>query len=167
MLYEKILTELEKNNVRYLIIGGLAVFLYGYDRVTKDLDLMLSFDNENMVKFISIAKSLGLRSKVPVEIEELADEKKRELWIKEKNMKVFSFYNPNDDMEYIDIMIQDYIDFEKAYKNKKLIEFKKLGIKVKAISINDLIKLKEIAGRNVDRIDIMALKKIYELNYGE
>ena len=163
MLYEKILTELEKNDVKYLVIGGVAVFLYGYDRATKDLDLMISFEKHNMEKFIKIAKSLRLKPKVPVDIEELADEKKREFWKKEKNMKVFSFYNPDDDMEYIDIMIQDYIDFEEAYKAKKLIEFKSLGIKLKTISINDLIKLKEIAGRNTDKIDIMALRKIWEL----
>lgn len=78
-------------------------------------------------------------------------------------MKVFSFYNPDNDMEYIDVMIQDYIDFEEAYKARKLIEFKSLGIKLKTISIKDLIKLKEIAGRNTDKIDIMSLRKIWEL----
>ena len=48
MLYEKILTELEKNNIKYMVIGGLAVNLYGFPRVTQDLDLMVSFEKENM-----------------------------------------------------------------------------------------------------------------------
>ena len=164
MIYERILTQLEKNNIKYLVIGGVAVWLHGYDRATKDLDLMISFEKENMDKFIEIVKKLGLKPKVPVNIEELADKNKREFWKTEKNMKVFSFYNPENDMEYIDIMIQDYLDFEEAYKSKELVEFKGLGIKVKVISIEDLIKLKEIAGRDTDKIDIKKLRKIQELN---
>ena len=164
MIYEKILTQLEKNNIKYLVIGGVAVWLHGYDRATKDLDLMISFEKENMDKFIEIVKKLGLKPKVPVNIEELADKNKREFWKTKKNMKVFSFYNPENDMEYIDIMIQDYLDFEEAYKSKELVEFRGLGIKVKVISIEDLIKLKEIAGRDTDKIDIKKLRKIQELN---
>ena len=163
MLYEKIFAELERNNIRYLIIGGVAVWLHGYDRATKDLDLMISFEKENMDKFIELVKKLGLKPRVPVEPEELGNKNKREFWKKEKNMKVFSFYNPDNDMEYVDIMIQDDIDFEEAYKSKNLVEFKGLGIKIKVISIENLIKLKEIAGRDSDKIDIKKLRKIQEL----
>ena len=163
MIYEKILAALEKNDIRYLVIGGLAVWLHGYDRATKDLDLMVSFEKDNMDKFIKIVKSLGLKPRVPVEPDELADKNKREFWKNEKNMKVFSFYNPENDTEIIDIMIQDYIDFEEAYKSKNLVEFRGLGIKIKVISIDNLIKLKEIAGRSTDKIDIEKLRKVQEI----
>ena len=161
MIYENILTALEKNNIKYLIIGGIAVNLYGFARVTKDLDLMISFEKENMDKFTSIIKSLGLKPRVPVEIEELADKNKREFWKKEKNMKVFSFYNPDNDLEVIDIMIMDYLNFDECYLKKQTIDDGRLSVKI--ISIDDLIKLKEIANRPRDKDDIEVLKKLKEL----
>jgi len=163
LLYKEILSELGKKNVKYLVIGGIAVNLYGHPRVTKDLDLMISFEKSNMDKFLEIIKAYGLKPRVPVEPEELADKSKRELWKKEKNMKVFSFYNPENDLEVIDIMIQDYLDFDKAYTKKENISDGSLSVSM--ISIDDLIKLKEIANRPRDREDIEVLKKLKELRY--
>lgn len=163
MLYREILLELGKRKVKYLVIGGIAVNLYGHPRVTKDLDLMISFEKSNMDKFLEIVKVFGLKPRVPVEPEELADESKRELWKKEKNMKVFSFYNPENDLEVIDIMIQDYLNFDKAYIKKENISDGNLSVSM--ISIDDLIKLKEIANRPRDREDIEVLKKLKELRY--
>lgn len=164
MLYEKILTELEKNNIKYMIIGEVAVNLYGYSRITKDLDLMISFDKENMDKFIEVVNKLGLKPRVPVDVIELADKEKREFWKNEKNMKVFSFYNPEDDLEIIDIMIQEYLDFDNSYISKKVLSDGR--ITVSTISIDDLIKLKEIANRPRDKDDIVVLKKLKELHHG-
>ncbi len=161
MLYKNLLLELEEKGVKYLVIGGIAVNLYGHPRVTKDLDLMISFEKTNMDKFIGIIKSLKLKPRVPVEIEELADNNKREMWKQERNMKVFSFYNPANDLEVIDIMIQDYINFDEAYKKAEKISDGKLIVSM--ISIDDLIKLKEIANRPNDRADIEVLKKLKEL----
>ena len=161
MLYKKILLELEKKDVKYLVIGGIAVNLYGHPRVTKDLDLMISFEKTNMAKFVEIIKSFKLKPRVPVEIEELADKNKREIWKQERNMKVFSFYNPENDLEVIDIMIQDYINFDEAYKRVEKISDGSLTVSM--ISIDDLIRLKEIANRPNDRADIEVLKKLKEL----
>ena len=163
MLYKKILSELEEKGVKYLVIGGIAVNLYGHPRVTKDLDLMVSFEKNNMDKFIEIIKSFKLKPRVPVEIEELADKNKREFWKQEKNMKVFSFYNPENDLEVIDIMIQDCIDFDAAYKKVEKVSDGKLSVSM--VSIDDLIRLKEIANRPNDRADIEVLKKLKELRY--
>lgn len=164
MIYEKIFTELEKNNIKYLVIGGVAVNLYGHSRVTKDLDLMISFEKDNMEKFIKIIKTLNLKPKIPVDPEELADKSKRDLWIKERNMKVFSFYNPDNDLEYIDIMILEHINFEESYLKKRVMRDGRITANV--ISIDDLIKLKEIADRPRDKADIEVLKKIKEKYYG-
>ena len=160
MLFRKIIEELEKRKIRYLIIGGVAVNLHGYSRITKDLDLMISFEKENVDKFIELVNDLGYIPKVPVDIKEFADPKKREEWKNEKNMQVFSVRSRDDEFEYIDIMIQDHLDFEKAYKNRKVFIDDKISVSV--ISINDLIKLKELAGRGRDLLDMKLLKKLRE-----
>jgi hypothetical protein len=37
--YEEFLTTLNYHNVQYLIFGGFAVNMYGFSRVTEDLDI--------------------------------------------------------------------------------------------------------------------------------
>ena|SRR3989338_1077831 len=162
MFYEFILRKLSESKIKYLVIGGVAVNLHGYTRATNDLDIMLSFDKENVEKFSKLAKELGFKPKIPVDIIELADPNKREHWKKERNMKVFSIYNAENEFEVIDIMIQDYIDFETAYKNKKIMLDE--GISIPVISISDLIKLKEIATQERDRdlTDLKILRKFKE-----
>ncbi len=41
---------LNKNNVRYLVIGGFAVALHGYPRYTKDVGIWLLLKRENLKK---------------------------------------------------------------------------------------------------------------------
>ena len=75
-------------------------------------------------------------------------------------MQVFSVRNPDDEFEYIDVMIQDHIDFEKAYKNRRICADDKISVSV--ISIDDLISLKELAGRGRDLLDMKILRKLKE-----
>lgn len=76
MFFEKIFKALNDNDVKYLIIGGAAVNLYGYVRVTHDLDLCLALDELNIKKFATTMRTLKFKPRVPVEIEELGDNKK-------------------------------------------------------------------------------------------
>ena len=75
--YEDIFRLLDKEGVRYLLIGGLAAIIYGVPRSTGDIDLMLLMTKGNISKFIGIMKKLGYQPKVPVAPIELADKKKR------------------------------------------------------------------------------------------
>lgn len=158
MLYEKVFKELHKQKVQYLVIGGIAVNLHGLARPTADLDLMISFSELNVDKFLEVVNRLGFKPRLPVKVEELKDESKRLKWIKEKGMKVFTLYNPKMLAEQVDVMVQPDLDFKQAYKNKELYS---LGnVKIKVGSIKDLIKMKQIAGRVRDLRDIEGLKEI-------
>lgn len=161
MFFESIFKELEDRGVQYLVIGGIAVNFHGYDRVTGDLDILVGFDKENLEKFIAAIKSLGWRPRLPVSLEAFADSKRRESWIREKGMKVFTIYNPKKEAEHVDVMTEDHLDFDKAYQNKKTVSAR--DIQIPLASIPDLIKLKKIAGRERDKVDIMALRKIMEI----
>lgn len=157
LFYEDIFKKLQEKKVRYLIIGGVAVNLYDIQRATGDVDLMLDMGKENVLKFVSVMKELGLQPKVPVKPEELADQQKIKQWQEEKGMKVFSFIHPDNPYILIDIMTSNPIDFEGAYKDK--VEKTAWGIKISLISKTNLIKLKEIAGRAQDLADIESLRK--------
>lgn len=161
MLYQKFFERLNDEQIEYLVVGGIAVNLYGYIRATMDLDILLMLDNSNTSKFVKITKELGYKPRIPVNIEDLCDPAKRREWVSEKNMKVFSVYNPENEMEHIDVLIDCKIDFLKAFGRREIVQASRLEINL--INIDDLIKLKEIAGRERDKIDIKALLKIKEL----
>ncbi len=162
MLYEQVFRKLEENNIRYLVVGGMAVVLHGFLRFTADLDLFPSFASADLERLISTLQKLGYKPKVPVDPKELLDPQKRAYWIKEKNMRVFSFFHPEKPTEMIDVFIDSPIDFEEAYKNKRIFSSRDINIPVP--SIEDMIKLKKISGRPQDIEDIEALKEINEKN---
>lgn len=161
MLYQKIIEKMNDEGVEYLVAGGIAVNLYGFIRATMDLDVLLLLDDVNTGKFIKIAKELGYQPGVPVAIDDLSDPMKRMEWISKKNMKVFSVYNPENSMEHVDILLEDNIGFRQAYARREIIKTGNLTISL--VNIDDLIRLKEIAGRERDKNDVRALRKIKEL----
>lgn len=161
MFYERIFKSLNANRIKYLVIGGIAVNLHGFQRVTGDLDIMISLDTRNVRKFVDLVKFLRWRPRAPVEVEEFSDPKNRRIWIKTKGMKVFSVYNPKKESEHIDVMTENHIAFESAYQRRTVVSAGNLKISI--VSIRDLIHLKKIAGRERDHIDIQALKQIEKI----
>ena len=157
LFYEDIFKALESNQIKYLVIGGVAVNLYGVQRATGDIDLLLAMDKDNILKFVEISKKLGLVPKAPVKAEELADPAKLKARQEEKNMRVFTFIHPIHPYIMIDIMTDHYLSFEEAYKKRNILPA--WGIHVSCVSLDDLIKLKEISGREQDLADINALRK--------
>lgn len=45
--FKELLSSLNAHNVRYLIVGGYAVSFHAQPRATKDLDILVSADDEN------------------------------------------------------------------------------------------------------------------------
>lgn len=165
MLFERIFQSLNAGKVKYLIIGGIAVNLYGYVRATGDMDIVVSFDPKNMENFIAVVKKLGLVPRIPVSVEDFADPKKREYWMKEKNLLVFSVYNPKNTLELLDIAIDDGLDFHSLYRRR--VSMKLNDMKIPVISIDDLIAMKKEAGRDRDQIDVEKLKLIKAMHHGK
>lgn len=161
-MIEEILQELNRCKVKYLVVGGIAVNLHGFYRATEDLDIILLLSSSNIKKFIQAVKNLKLVPRVPVKIDDFANKELRTMWIKDKNMKAFTFYEPTYQNKYLDVVIDHPINFEKAYKSKSVYKDGKLGVPV--IPIVDLIKMKRVAFRERDKIDIKGLELIQEMN---
>ncbi|MEK8024305.1 MAG: hypothetical protein AAB229_10920, partial [Candidatus Hydrogenedentota bacterium] len=81
MLYAEVLSRLLNANVDYLIIGGVAVNLQGYSRLTKDLDLMLKMKSENLLKAVEILLEAGFTTWLPVDPRGIADDATRRDWL--------------------------------------------------------------------------------------
>jgi hypothetical protein len=158
MIYEDIFKEFELRRVRYLVVGGMAVNLYGYVRLTVDLDIMADLSDKNLSKIIQIMEKSGYTPRVPVNPHEFLSNEKRDEWIKKKGAVVFTFIDLNEPFKHIDIFLSNPIDFEEAYSRREMITIG--AIKVSIISIDDLIELKSLSGRQRDVEDIDHLERI-------
>ncbi|MCO6429389.1 MAG: nucleotidyl transferase AbiEii/AbiGii toxin family protein [Deltaproteobacteria bacterium] len=161
MLFERILKAFADESLRYAIIGGIAVNLHGYNRLTGDLDIVMPLDNGNISKFVKICRSLGLVPRLPVKLEDFALEERRNSWISEKNMKVFSVYNPSNPLEHVDVKIDRPDKINSYLDNSQSLLAGEIPIVV--VSLEDLIALKKESGRERDLVDIRALERLKEL----
>ena len=158
---EAIIRALNESGARYMIAGGLAVIAHGYVRFTGDFDLMLALDDANVQKAMQALKSEGFRPKVPVPIEQFADAEARESWVRDKGMVVFSLWSDKHPSLLIDIFVEDALDFDRAYKQAFHNEIAD-ELVATYVSLADLLRLKEAAGRDKDLIDISYLRRIEE-----
>lgn len=164
-LFKQLFAALNKVSVKYLVAGGIAVNLYGIQRSTADVDLVLRLDEENVRKFMRVVKDLDLRPKVPVPLEDLQDAHKREQWIRDKGWAVFSLYDPRNPFFLLDIFVKEPFDFVEVYGSRRVFEFEETTIPV--VPIAELIAMKEISDRPQDKADVFYLKKILEEWTGE
>ncbi len=158
--FQRIFKELSDEGIDYVVIGGLAVNLHGIPRMTYDIDLMILLNARNVKKLVSKLKSWGYLPRVPVQPEDLADEQIRNSWVREKNMKAFSFYSDKQPLGEIDLIIDSPIPYEEVRKRATILDLG--GVNVPVISIPDLIELKLKSGRKQDHSDIEHLRNLLE-----
>lgn len=77
VLYEDIFRKLEGERIRYVVVGGVAMVLHGVVRFTADLDLILDFSRENLVRFLSCMSGLGFETRLSVKAEKILDPETR------------------------------------------------------------------------------------------
>ena len=157
MFYRDIFSELERDGVRYLVAGGVAVVLHGFVRATADLDLIVDLDPGNLSRFLVLMTRRGYLPRVPVRMEDFADEEKRRSWIEEKGMKVFSVFHPQRHGELIDVFVREPFPFAQAYERRLIVEVG--GCSVSVVAREDLMALKRAAGRPQDLEDLRALER--------
>lgn len=157
-LFKRLFATFNREKIRYMVAGGIAVNLYGIERSTADLDMILKLDEENLRRFVGTAKDLGLKPKMPVKLDDFVDAEKRKEWINEKGMMVFSLYDTRNPFFLLDIFVEIPFDFDKVYRQRKIINFEDTEISV--VPIKELIRMKEKSNRPQDQADIFYLKKI-------
>ena len=136
--FKEFIQLLNKNQVKYLVIGGYAVAIHGHPRYTKDIDIWLEMSEENSEKLIKALTEFGFGSlgltpddfQTPDQIVQLG-------------------YPPSR----IDLITTpDGIDFQTCYNSK--IEIKLNEIPVNFIDLDNLKKNKLASGRLQDLADL-------------
>ncbi|MBI1756880.1 MAG: hypothetical protein HYR64_07225 [Fimbriimonas ginsengisoli] len=150
--------QLEAANVRYLAVGGLATVLHGHARFTADIDMIVHLEERNCRAAIETLTQLGFRPRAPVDPFDFADRSKREEWIRDKGLTVFSFYGTTGLPIEVDIFVTEPLDFDELWERRedRLIE----GVTIHLIDKASLIKLKSMSARPQDLEDIKALMEL-------
>lgn len=156
-LYEKELRALSAAKIDYLVCGGAAVVMFGFSRLTIDLDLIVSLERDNLSKLYDTLLQLGYKARVSIKKDEFIQKETLAKFAKEKNMKVLSFYDPKDSFKTIDIGV-NLPNIDNILRRKKFIKAGNFNIPI--IFIDDLIKMKKDLARPKDIIDVENLKII-------
>ena len=152
MFLQRVVDSLTTHDVRYALAGGYAVALHGAVRGTVDVDVVIPLAKGSFLAAEKALLAIGLISRLPVSAENVFDF--REEYIKNKNLVAWSFYNPANPLEVVDILIT--ADLAGMHVVKKSTP----DFTINVVSIDDLISLKQISARPQDVEDIKALKKL-------
>lgn len=139
---EKLLKLLKENKVIFLVIGASAFPVYGYARATLDIDLFVKSDLKNIKNVMKALKEFGY------DITDLSPEDFL------KNKILIRQYTLEADIH----PFVKGITFEKAWKNRVSANFGETRVNFPCL--DDMIKMKKAAGRNIDLEDLKYLREI-------
>ncbi|MDP1995945.1 MAG: hypothetical protein Q8J90_01990 [Gallionella sp.] len=154
----ELLKMLDEAGVDFVLVGGLAVALHGYQRVTMDVDVVVAMDGENLQRFMAAAKAAGLRPTIPVPLESLAQPDLIEQWHRENGMLAFSLRGAETMATVLDVLVRPVVPFADLRRDASVVKVGAVDIPV--ASIAHLIAMKTGTGRSKDAIDIEELQKL-------
>src|SRR5690348_3706455 len=112
VLYDDVYAAFEAANVRYVVVGGIAVVMSGHVRATVDLDVVVDLAPGPALRAVQALEELGLKPRVPVSAGDFANPEVRQTWIRDKHMQVLSFYDPLNLAREVDVFVAYPLEFE-------------------------------------------------------
>jgi hypothetical protein len=142
--FREFIAALNRNQVRYILVGGYSVILHGYPRTTGDMDLWVERTKENYLKIRRSFEEFGM----PV------FDMTEENFLHHPVWDVFTFGIPP---VAIDLMIKmEGFNFQEIFERSVI--FKDEDLEIRVIHKNDLIAAKQKAGRSKDLDDLENLQ---------
>lgn len=141
--YREIFASLERNQVKYLIIGGIAAVYHGVPRATFDLDILIEATLENASRLLKALEEARMGTAALISPEELL---RHEIVVFEDRVR-------------LDVQTRTPgLSFEEAWKRRIEADFQ--GVKLYFVSREDLIRSKKASGRPQDLDDIKVLEEV-------
>jgi len=139
---EELLKSLNAHNVEYVIIGATAFPIHGYARATLDIDIFIRPEPNNATSTLNALRDFGYDT-ADITVEDLLTRK----------VLIRQYLVETDIHPFV-----SGITFDQVWKNRIPGTFGKE--KVYYASLDDLIVMKESAGRPKDLEDIKVLKTL-------
>lgn len=149
-LLQDVFASLQKHNVKYVVIGGIAAVLHGVPRATFDLDILIESTPENAQNLLAALKEAKFGTASLTTVDDLLAHE----------ITIFQ------DRVRIDVQTSTPgLSFGKAWKNREKMTYQ--GQDFYILSKDDLIKAKRAAGRDVDLEDVRLLELDQEMDDSE
>ncbi len=144
--YREMIECLQREGVDFMLVGGYAVALYGWPRMTFDIDFWVLANPQNAVAVMRALRAFG------APLMDLQEE---------------DFHSPGmvfqigTEPRRIDILSAvSGVKYEEAVSRAVTMEVD--GLFLKVISLDDLIVNKRASGRPKDLVDVLTLEKLKE-----
>ena len=143
--YEEFIAALNDRGVRYLVIGAHAVALHARPRATKDLDILLDPAPANARRALAALRDFFGGSHLGLTVGDLTDPR----WIIQLGVAPTR----------IDLLcgVPGCPSFDAAWKHR--VESRFVPVKARYLGLEDLIRVKEAAGRAQDWADVQFLRR--------
>lgn len=145
---------LNKHEVQYIMVGGVATNLHGYQRTTNDVDLLLNDNLENRQKLRMAFKDYGMGD--------------FEMMERLQFVPGWTNFHLNNGLR-LDIMTEmkglEAISFNECLQLASIAEIENVSIPF--LHINHLIANKKAVDRPKDQVDVIYLEKIKKLREEE
>jgi hypothetical protein len=146
----ELLRVLVEHDVDFLVIGGIAVAAHGYVRGTKDVDVIPQPSRENLGRLVNALVALGARP-------ELGDFRPDEMPLELDLEGLEQGGNWFLSTRYGRLDLMQSVEGARSYEQLRAAAIVKGGVAY--VGLDDLIAMKNAAGRDLDRIDIRALEE--------
>jgi hypothetical protein len=137
---QTVFASFQKNDVKYVVIGGIAAVLYGVPRATFDLDILIESSVENAQRLLDALAEIGYGTAAMTSAQQIVA----------TEITIFT------DRIRLDVQTSTPgLVFENAWKERVTMTYQ--GQNFEVVSFSDLIKSKTAAGREVDLEDVRTL----------
>ncbi|MGH7542402.1 MAG: hypothetical protein ACREK7_00550 [Gemmatimonadota bacterium] len=153
---EAIFRILEKHEVRYVLVGGLAATLHGSPHVTTDVDITPDRDSANLGRLAAALDDLDARIRVEGEPGGLRFDRSPETLARSAILNL-STRHGDLDLTFEPAGTAGYEDLR-----RQALEVEIRGTTVVVASLADVVRSKEAAGREKDRLTLPTLRRLLE-----
>lgn len=148
-----IVDALNKADVPYLVVGGMAVIIHGYGRTTRDVDLVIQLTERVVLAAFDALAKIGYLPRVPITAVDFANPEKRAEWVRDKGMMVLNFFSDAHTETMLDVFISEPFDFVDEHRSAHLEEVAP-GVTASFLRLTSLLTMKRAAGRLQDLADV-------------
>ena len=145
--FEKLLVILAEAGVGFVVVGGVAVTLHGYVRLTEDVDILIEPSPANIQRFLDSLADYGEGFARELSLEDFTDEEGAIRIVEETELSQIDVFTRMSGLRYQDLKMDASIlslqGYEIAYASKAA-----------------LIRLKGGSVREKDQFDVAALKQL-------
>jgi predicted nucleotidyltransferase len=152
--YREILKALKDSGLDFVVVGGIAAALHGSPASTLDLDVCTSFNEANVEKMLRALRPLHPRLRHHPDRMPLPEDPERLRGLKNLYLET--------DLGMIDLLgeLPDVCTFDDLAG--RTVEMDVGGFECRVLDLETLIRTKEVANRDKDRLALSYLRAIRE-----